>query len=109
MMGSTPENKMTQMTDLVLDQLEFLAEDENRSTDESRLLKIHLRELKSELERLAKIEAAAMRIAQQTNAERAYALHDDLIVALEGSNVKVRGCRAFAAVPLDRQVGGQRP
>ena len=73
---------MTQMIDLVLAQLEILAEDEDRSVDEQRLLKIHLRELKSEFARLYKIEEAASRVAQQTNADRAYLLHDELIAAL---------------------------
>ena len=77
---------MTQMTDLILAQLDSLAEDDDRSADERRLLKIHLLELKSEFSRLSKIEVAASRIAQQTSAERAYSLHDELIAALEVPN-----------------------
>lgn len=74
---------MTQMTDLILAQLDSLAEDDDRSADERRLLKIHLLELKSEFSRLSKIEVAASRIAQQTSAEDAMPNLEPVILWLE--------------------------
>ena len=74
---------MSRMTDLVLEQLASLADDEDRPADECRLLKAHLREITAEFARLSKIEILAVRIARQVSAEKAYALHDELIAALD--------------------------
>jgi len=58
---------MTQMTDLIFAQMESLADDEDRPADERRLLKIHLRELKSEFARLSKIDDAASNQGMQAS------------------------------------------
>lgn len=74
---------MSRMTDLVLEQLANLADDKDRPADERRLLKAHLREITAEFARLSKIEVLAVRIARQVSAEKAYALHDELIALLD--------------------------
>ena len=63
---------MTQMTDLIFTQLESLSEDEDRPFDERSLMKIHLRELRSEFARLERGEFICKKCGLRKNSSHDY-------------------------------------